>query len=596
MKLKKLPVGISDYKKLIDEDCYYVDKTLLIKEIMESGEVILITRPRRFGKTLNQSMLRYFFEKREGDTSYLFQDKKIWQEQEFKKMQGEYPVIYLSFKDIKSRDYKQSYESLRLLIAKEYKRHDYLLNSDIMSEYEKKEFEEVIYGEASLAKYKLSLSNLTEYLARYYSLKPILLIDEYDTPIIAAYNNGYYDQFMDFFKILLSAALKDNKYLAKSVLTGITRIAKESIFSGLNNLKTSTILSNFYNDKFGLTREEVMKIVKYYDLEYKEGEIIDWYDGYNFGEEEIYNPFSIINLADNKGKIQEYWINSSGNQLIKKLIRKSSAEFKAGILNLIEGKEIRSDIEENLVFDEVDGREENIWTLLLFSGYLKWTEQVKEREYSLKVPNREVMFFYRYTVKNILKDTGIDLESMINELLLGHIKQFKKDFKDLTKETLSYFDTAEKNPEKFYHGLVLGMVVGLKDSYLIRSNRETGYGRADVILIPRDEDKKGLVMEFKKYNLDRDKNLKDSAIKALEQIDKEGYEASIKAYGISEIIKVGIAFEGKKVEIVSNLDRKEKISSEKEQIVKGMLEKGMDKELISELTGLKKDEIIKLEE
>ncbi|MCK8824965.1 AAA family ATPase [Fuchsiella alkaliacetigena] len=594
MSLKKLAVGISDYKKLIDEDCYYVDKTLLIKEVMTSGEVILITRPRRFGKTLNQSMLRYFFEKSEGDNSYLFQDKKIWQKQEFREMQGQYPVIYLSFKDLKSRNYSESYEELKLIIAKEYQRHDYLLKSDKMSEYEIKEFQEVLHGQASPAKYKFSLSNLSEYLAKHHGLKTILLIDEYDTPIMAAYNNSYYEQFIDYFKVFLSAALKDNQYLKKSVLTGITRVAKESIFSGLNNLKVSTVLSDFYNDKFGLTREEVLELVEYYGLKSREEEIITWYDGYNFGGIEIYNPFSIINLADNEGKIQEYWINSSSNQLIKELIRKSSAEFKDGVLRLIEGQEISSDIEKNLVFNEIDGREENIWTLLLFSGYLKWVEHVKEREYKLKVPNQEVMFFYRYTVQNILKDQNIELESMINELLLGHIKQFKKDFKELTRETLSYFDTGEKNPEKFYHGLVLGMVVGLKDRYIIRSNRETGYGRADVILIPRAKKEKGLVIEFKKYNLDKDRDLKDSALKALKQIDEEGYEATIKAYGVSEIIKVGIAFKGKKVEIVSNLDG-EKVLSKEEEIAKNLLASGVDIEVIAKTTGLEEKEIIDLD-
>ena len=592
MSLKKLPVGISDYKKLIDEDCYYVDKTLLVREIMNSGEVILITRPRRFGKTLNQSMIRYFFEDRSEDTSYLFKDKKIWQDNKFRKMQGQYPVIYLSFKDVKSSEYQNSYRFIEDIVAKEFRRHKEVL--EVMEDdVERKFFEEISSREADYVTLQTSLLKLSEYLAQYYGVSPILLIDEYDTPIISAYNNGYYEKFIDFFQTFLSAALKDNQYLEKSVLTGITRVAKESIFSGLNNLDVATVLSEFYNDKFGLTREEVLEIVEYYGFEYEEDEIIDWYNGYNFGGKEIYNPFSIINLMHNRGQIKEYWINSSGNRLIKDLIRKSSAEFKDGVLELIKGEDITSEIEEDLVFDQIDGREENIWTLLLFSGYLKWVEQIKGRKYKLAVPNEAVRFFYRYTVKDILKDKNINLESMIQQLLMGHIKQFKKEFQDLTKETLSYFDTEEKNPEKFYHGLVLGMVVGLKDKYIITSNRETGYGRADVILIPRDNNDQGIVIEFKKYNLDRDNNLADSANKALEQIEREGYEASIKAQGVSKIIKVGIAFAGKKVAISSNLDQEKKLSTE-EEIAQGMLEKGMDLDLIVELTDLTKEKIINL--
>jgi hypothetical protein len=593
MSLEKLPVGISDYKELIDEGCYYVDKTLLIKEIMNSGKVILISRPRRFGKTLNQSMIRYFFEQTEEDTSYLFKDKKIWEDEEYRKKQGQYPVIYFSFKDIKSNNFEQSYQEIKRLVTEEYKNHKYLLDSDVVGKYDKKSFEELLYQRASLTDYKFSLQKLTEYLYQYYGKKPILLIDEYDTPIMAAYNNKYYEQLMNFFNIFLSAALKDNKYLGKSILTGITRVAKESIFSGLNNLKVSTVLSDFYNDKFGLTREEVLELVEHYGLEYEEEEIIKWYNGYNFGGVEIYNPFSIINLVDNKGQIEEYWVNSSGNELIKDLIRTSSAEFKEGILKLIEAKSIESNIEKNLVFNEIDGREENIWTLLLFSGYLKWTEHIKERKYELAVPNEEVMFFYRYTVENILKDKNIKLKSMILNLITGEIENFKAEFAELTAETVSYFDTGGNEPEKFYHGLVLGMVVGLKDDYIVKSNRETGYGRVDVILIPRDKSEAGIILEFKKYSSTKDSSLEQSAQQALRQIEREEYATDIKEQGVNNIIKVGIAFLGKEVNIVSNLDQPKPLSKE-EKIAQGMIQKGMDLDLIAELTELSLEQIKKL--
>lgn len=591
MVAKKLPVGISDYKKLIDENCYYIDKTMLVKEIMESGETILITRPRRFGKTLNQSMLKYFFDVK-GDTTYLFKDKKIWQEEEYRQMQGKYPVIYLSFKDVKKKNYSQSYEKMKKLIAEEYYRHRYLL-SVIEGKSRREVYKKIMNREADSIDYEDSLLKLSEYLFDYYKKKAIILIDEYDTPIMAAYNNGYYDEFIDFFKTFLSEALKDNRYLKKSVLTGITRVAKESIFSDLNNLDVATVLSEFYNDKFGLTRKEVLEIIEDYNLEYEEEEIINWYNGYNFGGQEIYNPFSIINLVHNKGALEEYWINSSGNQLIKDLIRTSSGEFKDGVLKLINGQEIEAEVERNLVFSDIDGREDNIWTLLLFSGYLKWVEQTQGRRYKLKLPNEEVRFFYRYTVQNILKDKGVELENIIEELSLGHIKQFKNHFQELTTETLSYFDTKEKEPERFYHGLVLGMVVGLKNEYIITSNRETGYGRADVVLIPRDNEKPGIILEFKKYNLDADKSLIDSAQKALEQIENEGYEATIKSHGVDDIVKVGIAFKGKQVQIISNLDQEDSLTAG-EEIAINLLNNGVDKEIIAETTGLSLEEIKQL--
>ncbi|MFO7819939.1 MAG: AAA family ATPase [Halanaerobacter sp.] len=592
--MKKPPVGISNYQKIIDEDYYYVDKTMLIKEIMESGEVVLITRPRRFGKTLNQSMMRYFFEAQAEDTSYLFEDKKIWQEDQYRKMQGEYPVIYLSFKDVKNRDFEISYQFIEYLVAKEFRRHKYLLDS-IDDEVEKETFQKISRREADYVTLQNSLLTLSEHLAKHYGKKVILLVDEYDTPIIAAYNSGYYDEFIDFFKTFLSAALKDNPHLKKSTLTGITRVAKESIFSGLNNLDVATMLAPSYNDKFGLTREEVIEVVDYYGFEYEEEKIIEWYNGYNFGGREIYNPFSIINLVDHQGQIQEYWVNSSGNQLIKDLIRRSSARFKDGILKLIAGGEISAEVEEDLVFSDIDGSEDNIWTLLLFSGYLKWTEQIKRRKYKLKVPNEEVMFFYNYTIKDILEDKEIALQDMILNLIKGEIEDFKAEFKRLTKETLSYFDTSEKKPEKFYHGLVLGMVVGLKDEYLVKSNRETGYGRADVVLIPRDSNQKGLVFEFKRYSKTKDRDLMESAQKALEQIEREEYEADIRAHGVNEIIKVGIAFAGKKVEIKSNLDSEQSLSRE-EEIAQGMLEKGFNLDMIVELTKLSREEVKSLRE
>ena len=597
MKKRLLPIGMSDYKHIIEKDCYYVDKTLLVKDVMESGSVILITRPRRFGKTLNQTMMRYFFEKTEENHSYLFENKKIWKEVEYRELQGKFPVIYLTFKDVKSSFYEKSYREVVQLLSNEYKRHRYLLDS-IESGEDKKVFSLIMSREARIEDYQESLLKLSEYLYLYYGERAVLLIDEYDTPILASYNSGYYKEFIDFFKVVLSSALKDNKFLEKSVLTGITRLAKESLFSGLNNLDVSTILSDYYSDKFGLLEEEVREMLEYYDLEYEEERVIEWYNGYKVGEESVFNPYSITNLVHHSGKIKEYWVNSSGNDLIKTLVRESSVEFKDKIMEIIDGKAIDTEIVEDLVFNDLRGKEEHIWTLLLFSGYLKWVEQTGHRKYLVKAPNQEVLFFYRYMVSDILKDKDIRVEKIINKLLLKKIKTFKVEFKDLLLNSLSYFDVSGKEPERFYHGLILGMMTTLDEKYIIKSNRETGLGRADLILIPKDKNGIGVVLEFKKYDIDSDKGLLDCAKKGLKQIDEKKYIEEIKSYGVEDVVTVALAFNGKEVEIVSNLDKEEKIVkkelSEKGLIAKSLLESGIDIKIVSMSTGITIEELKKL--
>ncbi|WP_281000526.1 AAA family ATPase [Marinitoga aeolica] len=404
--MKRLPIGRSDFKSIIEDNMYYIDKSMLIKEIIESGDVILITRPRRFGKTLNMSMMKYFF-RNDQDNKYLFEGLKIWNEKEIiEKYLNKYPVIYLTFKDAKQNKLLSMKVNIKNSIKKIYDEHNYLLDSDVLSEIEKINFKQIleieeIKGETieeRIAKedtlYENSLKNLSEYLYRYYKQKVILLIDEYDTPIQQSYLNGYYDEFINFMGNILGNALKDNEYLEKGVLTGITRVAKESIFTGVNNLKVSTVLSELFNDKFGLTWKEVEETLRYYGLEYEKEKVIEWYNGYNFGGLEIYNPYSIINLADEK-EIKYYWINSSGNALIKQLIRQSTAEVKTKIEELIEGKEIESSIDENLVYGDLDkSTEESIWTLFLFTGYLTWTKHTGEEgepRYSLKITNKETL-------------------------------------------------------------------------------------------------------------------------------------------------------------------------------------------------------------
>ncbi|WP_240739167.1 AAA family ATPase [Marinitoga lauensis] len=552
MKLKKLPIGESDFKSIIEEDMYYIDKSLLIKEILSGGRVILITRPRRFGKTLNMSMMKYFF-RNDQDNKHLFENLKIWKEKEIiERYLNKYPVIYITFKDLKQNNYEEIIKAVKYTITDIYREHKKIM--EILEEFEKEDYIEIARGIADNVKYENSIKKLSEYLYRYYGQKVILLIDEYDTPIQQSYLNGYYKEFINFMGNMLGNALKDNEYLEKGVLTGITRVAKESIFTGVNNLDVSTVLGELFNDKFGLTWEEVEETLKYYGLEYEKEKVIEWYNGYNFGGMEIYNPYSIINLARNKGKIAYYWINSSGNELIKRLIKQSTAEVKTKIEELIEGKTIESSIDENLVYGDLDkSTEESIWTLFLFTGYLTWVEHTGEEgepRYSLRITNKETLQFFKKTVVDIIKETKINLENIILDIILGKYKEFANKFKRIVEETLSYFDISGEEPERFYHGLILGMVVGLSKKYIVKSNREAGYGRADVILIPKEKKEPGIIFEFKKYSIDFDKDLKNSAEMGIKQIEEKGYEKEIKSYGIEKIIKVAIAFDKKNVEIL----------------------------------------------
>ncbi|WP_280997150.1 AAA family ATPase [Marinitoga aeolica] len=548
--MKKLPIGRSDFKSIIEDNMYYIDKSMLIKEIIESGDVILITRPRRFGKTLNMSMMKYFF-RNDQDNKHLFEGLKIWKEKEvIEKYLNKYPVIYLTFKDAKANNI----ELLKKIIIEEITKI-YILNEKIMEklyEPEKEIYNKIMFKKADESEYMNSLKNLSEYLYRYYKQKVILLIDEYDTPIQQSYLNGYYDEFINFMGNVLGNALKDNEYLEKGVLTGITRVAKESIFTGVNNLQASTVLSELFNDKFGLTWKEVEETLRYYGLEYEKGKVIEWYNGYNFGGLEIYNPYSIINLADEK-EIKYYWINSSGNELIKQLIRQSTAEVKTKIEELIEGKEIESSIDENLVYGDLDkSTEESIWTLFLFTGYLTWTKHTGEEgepRYSLKITNKETLQFFKKTVVDIIKESKIHYESILMELIHENYEEFKIAFKKIVERTISYFDVSGEEPERFYHGLILGMVVGLSKKYIVKSNREAGYGRADVILIPKEKKEPGIIFEFKKHYI-KEGDLKNSAELGIKQIEEKGYEEEIKSYGIEKIIKVAIAFDKKNVEII----------------------------------------------
>ncbi|BBE31724.1 hypothetical protein OSSY52_18650 [Tepiditoga spiralis] len=582
---KRLPIGRSDFKSLIDDNMYFVDKSMLIKEIIESGDVLLITRPRRFGKTLSQSMMKYFFDITQNN-EYIFKNLKIYKEKNIiEKHLNKHPVIYITFKDLKSNNLKKMHDLLAMELSRLYLKHKYVL--EVLDNEEKIIYDKIMGREALDADYENSIRSLSEYMERYYGKKVIILIDEYDTPIQQAYLHGYYDEIISLIGNLFGMALKDNVYLEKAVLTGITRVSKESIFTGVNNLKVSTVLNELFNDKYGLTKEEVEETLKYYELEYEEKEVIDWYNGYNFGGVEIYNPFSIINLVDEK-KIRPYWMNTSGNYLIRKLIKEGTVNIKDNVERLINGEEVECEIIETMVYGDLNLNSESaIWTLFLFSGYLKWTSKKRKNNitmYKVKIPNEEVKDFFVQTVRNMLRESNININNILLNLINGYIEEFKEDFQKLTMNTLSYFDVSGEEPERFYHGLILGMSVGLKEKYIIKSNRETGLGRADVILIPKDKTDKGIIIEFKKF-YKNEKTLLNSAKNGLKQINEKKYEEEIKNYGINDIIKVSIAFDKKEVEIVSNLDKDVELT-EMEKVAKGMLKKGLDINMISELTNI----------
>lgn len=593
MTKKRLPMGESIFRNVIENNLYYVDKTLLVKDVMDGGTVIVYTRPRRFGKTLNQTMLQSFFEISDRDQHALFANTRIWQEKAYRKHHAKYPVIYLTFKDLKHQTPDLMYQDLKGLIAEAFHRHKCIGSS--LDEVEADFFRQIISQKASETGFMESLKKLSEYLYIHYGVKPIVLIDEYDTPVLAAYTNGFYDDFIAFFKTLLSRLLKDNVFLTKAVLTGITRIAKESIFSDLNNVELLTVLASHARDKFGFLREEVQSLLTYYELEHVTADVVDWYDGYNFGGLDVFNPLSIISLARQNGQLKAYWVNTGENRLIQNLIRTSSADFKVKIETLLNDGVIEAEIMENLVFQDLEKNEKHIWTMLLFSGYLKWIDQINEGRYRLTVPNREVALFYRQVVVGLLEEQGIGIEHILGFLLRGEILDFKKRFQEMVLNTLSFFDTGNREPERFYHGLVLGMLVNLSHAYHIKSNREAGFGRADLILIPKDKNARGLVFEFKRFSKDADETLINSAARGLAQIIAGNYISEVQSYGVKDVVAVAIAFDGKQVEIASNLETRPPFT-EAQQIALKLLQQGASTDLIASTTGVNPAELRALQQ
>jgi Predicted AAA-ATPase/PD-(D/E)XK nuclease superfamily len=556
-----LPIGYDNFRDVVDQRLTFVDKSLFIKDFLDDKgtQVVLITRPRRFGKTLNLSMLQHFFaaEVHGKPTKYLFTGLKITQQDpRYLQHQGKYPVIALSFKDIKQNSFKDSLEKFSELFVSVYDEHNYLLNSARITDTQKRFFESVLKREASQPQLENTLRFLTECLFKYHEgTKPLLLIDEYDTPIQSSYSNKHYDQMVGFMRGLFSAGLKSNPYLYRAVLTGILRISKESLFSGLNNLEVYSLLRPEYSQYFGFTEEEVMQLLKEGDLEEKLEEIREWYNGYQVGNTVVYNPWSIVNCIKRTGLLQPYWVNTSDNTLVKDLLIQSSTQFKHDFELLLEGKAIKKFIDENFVFSELKGNQAAVWSLLLMTGYLKVVSSQETSQGTLcqlQIPNQEIRSLYRKIIEQWLSNgKGVEwYNEFLNHLLTGNVKGFEDSLQNIMLQTTSVHDLA-REPEAFYQGLMIGLTASLdKRDYEKKSNRESGYGRYDILIVPKDSNNLSIILELKSVKSQKKKEnlkllLQQEAKEALVQIDKNEYSAELKQRGINNVLKIGLAFCGK---------------------------------------------------
>jgi len=548
MRKKAVPVGIENFERIINEDYYYVDKTLLIEELLiNRAPVTLFTRPRRFGKTLNMSMIKYFFDvKNKEENKKLFENLKIYNS-EYMSEQGKYPVIFISLKDLKGDTWEECLKRLKLFIFDLYAEFEYIREK--MNEWDKRKFEKVLY-EKEDADYIMSLKFLADSLYKYYGEKVIILIDEYDAPIINAFDKGYYNEAINFFQTFYSSALKTNNSLKYGVLTGITRIIKEGIFSGLNNLKVDTILNKKYSEYFGLLESEVIEMLDYFGMKYKIEEVKEWYNGYLFGESEVYNPWSIVNYIDN-GEIKAYWANVSGNTLLENMLDHAGESVYDDLKRFTDGESIEKYISDGTTIKSLLSNDDEIWQLLLYSGYLtKAKNQEKESDsniYNLKIPNKEIRKYFGNMFLNRFFGTEVKTNTLIKALENGDIKKFEKTLGEIMINMLSHFDL-DKEMEKIYQVFMIGLVGFLMGKYEIISNDESGYGRYDLAMIPIKSNEKAYLMEFKISKTK--KGMEERAQKALKQIDEKKYDTKLKARGIKNILKIGVAFYGKEVKVV----------------------------------------------
>ena len=545
-----LPIGISDYRKASGE-YYYVDKTLLIRDFIdERPQVSLFTRPRRFGKTLNMDMLRVFFERSKEDTSVYFKDKKIWRcGKEYQDYQGKYPVIYVTFKDVKCDDWENAYDLIYKIIRNEIERHSELLNSDKISAYEKKYITSMLNGEANENDVAFAFLNLSRMLHTHYGVAPIIIVDEYDTPIQQGHVRGYYDQVIDFMRALFSGGLKDNPHLSYGFLTGILRVAKESIFSGLNNLKINSILDNRYSEYFGFTPEEVREMAQYYGVPEKYDEICEWYDGYRFGKTEIFNPWSVIGYFNNECVPRAFWQSTGSNDIISEVLNNATMETYEKLESLLQGKSFVVNIDTGVIYPQIQSNPASVYSFLLVTGYLKTITngQTFGGDYICEValPNKEISYVYSKEILSqfenmIPQSTASAIQTAIYTMDISKLKERLERF---LIQTVSFHDAANEN---FYHGLILGLCAMLNNQYQLTSNREAGNGRFDIQMLPLNKLLPGILIELKAGKDCTEEQLSRLADAALKQINDKQYDADMVAQGVTEILQYGIAFSGKK--------------------------------------------------
>ena len=552
-------IGKQSFEDIIQSNCFYIDKTSLIKEWWESeDDITLITRPRRFGKTLNMDMLKCFFSNQYQDKGYLFEGLNIWKEEKYQQLQGTYPVIYLSFADVKQTNYKDAVLKIKKIITDVYQQYIELARWEGLTEVQIRQFQSVDpYMDDVTA--QCALKDLSGYLYRYYEKKVIILLDEFDTPMQEAYIHGYWNEFTAFIRSLFNAAFKTNPYLNRAMMTGITRVSKESIFSDLNNLKVVTTTSEEYATCFGFTQKEVFAALEEFQLADQKDAVKQWYDGFTFGsQQDIYNPWSITNYLKEK-KFLAYWASTSSNGLVNRLIQISQPDVKESMEELLNEREIVLNFDEQIVFDQLETKENAIWSLMVASGYLK-IDKIEYRGilyvpwYHLKITNLETLGMFSEMFAGWLQNTRSNYNAFIKAMLCGNIKEMNAYMNEVALATFSSFDTGSHpsgrtQPERFYHGFVLGLLVELRDQYEVRSNRESGYGRYDVMLIPRQKNQLAFVLEFKVYDAQEELKLEDTVQSALAQIEEKDYDTELVERGISklQIRHYGFAFEGKKV-------------------------------------------------